>query len=156
MPIHTAQPADAWEILGVNSKQQLAELERVYQRDAGAQRCWRGGVTLADPARIDVRGELACGQDVSIDVNCVFEGKVTLGDGVQRRRELRAQGRDIEAGTRDCCRSATSTARASARDCRVGPYARLRPGTVLARTRTSAISSRPRTRSWARARRPTI
>src|SRR5690606_22708319 len=75
--VASAQPAAAWETLGVNSKAQLAELERIHQRNV-AERLLDDGVTLADPARFDVRGTLACGRDVAIDVNCVFEGEVSL------------------------------------------------------------------------------
>ncbi len=74
--IVSAQPAALWETLGVNSKVQLAEVERIHQRNL-AQRLLEDGVTLADPARIDVRGELTCGRDVSIDVGCVFEAACT-------------------------------------------------------------------------------
>ncbi|HBO76986.1 MAG TPA: bifunctional N-acetylglucosamine-1-phosphate uridyltransferase/glucosamine-1-phosphate acetyltransferase, partial [Cupriavidus sp.] len=77
----SAQPAALWETLGVNSKVQLAEIERIHQRNI-AQRLLEAGVTLLDPARIDVRGELTCGRDVTIDVGCVFEGRVHLEDGV--------------------------------------------------------------------------
>ena len=70
-------------MLGVNSKAQLAELERIHQSAASRRALIDAGVTLADPARFDVRGELDCGRDVAIDVNCVFEGRVALGDGVQ-------------------------------------------------------------------------
>src|SRR5580698_4018134 len=79
--IVTAQPDEEWETLGVNSKQQLAQLERIFQGNV-AEELLVAGVTLADPARLDVRGTLECGRDVSIDVNCIFEGKVELGDGV--------------------------------------------------------------------------
>src|SRR5690606_39399591 len=75
VPVVSAQPADAWETLGVNSKRQLAELERIHQRNI-ADGLLDAGVTLADPGRIEVRGRLTCGIDVSIDVNCVFEGTV--------------------------------------------------------------------------------
>jgi bifunctional UDP-N-acetylglucosamine pyrophosphorylase/glucosamine-1-phosphate N-acetyltransferase len=75
------QPAHVWETVGVNSKAQLAELERQAQRNE-ADRLLAAGVTLMDAARIDVRGTLACGRDVSIDVGCVFEGEVHLADGV--------------------------------------------------------------------------
>ena len=80
--VETHQPAYEWEVLGVNSKAQLAELERIHQGEI-AQALLDAGVTLMDPARIDVRGTLTCGRDVVIDVNCVFEGHVELGDGVQ-------------------------------------------------------------------------
>src|SRR5262249_19048365 len=71
----------AWETLGVNSRAQLAELERVFQRTLAAS-LMESGTMIADPERCDVRGDLACGRDVTIDVNCVFEGEVRLGDGV--------------------------------------------------------------------------
>jgi bifunctional UDP-N-acetylglucosamine pyrophosphorylase/glucosamine-1-phosphate N-acetyltransferase len=73
--------ASETEVLGVNSPMQLADLERRYQRAGRA--LMEAGVRLADPARFDVRGELRCGSDVEIDVNCVFEGRVELGDGVR-------------------------------------------------------------------------
>src|SRR5216683_1935091 len=80
----TAIHADAvWETLGVNSRGQLAELERIYQRRLAAT-LLEQGVTLADPSRCDVRGNLACGRDVTIDVNCVFEDVVKLRDGRRR------------------------------------------------------------------------
>src|SRR5258706_5611812 len=82
VPVEAVKAADAWEVSGVNSKQELAALERVVQLREAA-RLLDAGVTLSDPARIDVRGALDCGRDVSIDVNCVFEGKVRLADGVR-------------------------------------------------------------------------
>ncbi|HRA79032.1 MAG TPA: NTP transferase domain-containing protein, partial [Burkholderiaceae bacterium] len=75
VPVVSAQPSEVWETLGVNSKRQLAELERIFQARLAAT-LMDDGVWLADPARLDVRGELVCGRDVAIDVNCVFEGKV--------------------------------------------------------------------------------
>ena len=75
------QPAFVWETVGVNSKAQLAELERQAQANE-ADRLLAAGVTLMDASRIDVRGTLECGRDVTIDVGCVFEGTVRLGDGV--------------------------------------------------------------------------
>jgi bifunctional UDP-N-acetylglucosamine pyrophosphorylase / glucosamine-1-phosphate N-acetyltransferase len=128
--IHTIQPKDTWEILGVNSKQQLAELERVYQR-AQAVKLMEAGVTLADPARIDIRGELTCGQDVSIDVNCVFEGKIVLGAGAKVGANCVIKDTVVEAGARILPFCHVDGARVGA-EARVGPYARLRPGTVLA------------------------
>ncbi len=130
MKIASAQPDDEWETLGVNSKTQLAELERIYQRNVAAA-LMDAGVTLADPARIDVRGELHCGRDVAIDVNCVFEGKVRLGNGasVGANCVLRdcTVGADTEIKPFTHIDGATIGARA-----RIGPYARLRPGTELA------------------------
>ena len=80
--VTSAHPAAVWEVAGVNSKVQLAQLERIHQNNI-AQALLERGVTLLDPARIDVRGELICGRDVTIDVGCVFEGRVELGDGVR-------------------------------------------------------------------------
>ncbi|HTS53034.1 MAG TPA: bifunctional UDP-N-acetylglucosamine diphosphorylase/glucosamine-1-phosphate N-acetyltransferase GlmU, partial [Burkholderiales bacterium] len=97
--IHTVRPRDTWEILGVNSKEQLAELERIYQRGQ-AMKLMTAGVSLADPARIDVRGELICGPDVSIDVNCVFEGKVALEAGVSVGANCVIKDTVVEAGAR--------------------------------------------------------
>ena len=82
VPVVSAQPTHAWEIEGVNSKVQLAMLERIHQHNL-AQALLEAGVALADPARIDVRGTLECGRDVFIDVGCVFEGKVELADRVR-------------------------------------------------------------------------
>ena len=82
VPVAAHKISDALQVEGVNSPVQLAELERAYQRRTAVQ-LMEQGVRLADPARLDVRGDLQCGQDVSIDVNCVFEGQVTLGEGVR-------------------------------------------------------------------------
>jgi bifunctional UDP-N-acetylglucosamine pyrophosphorylase/glucosamine-1-phosphate N-acetyltransferase len=114
MPVVTAHPEASWETEGVNSKVQLAQLERVYQRNL-AERLLEQGVTIADPSRIDVRGELVCGRDVSIDVNCVFEGRVVLGDGVRIKANCVLEDAVVGAGSI------------------VGPFARLRPGTELGR-----------------------
>lgn len=129
VPVVSAQPAHTWEILGVNTKKQLAELERVYQRNA-ADVLMEQGVTLADPFRLDVRGSLICGQDVFIDVNCVFEGQVSLGDGVSVgpgcyiRESVIGKGAEI----RPFCH--LDGARVGAGSL-IGPYARLRPGADL-------------------------
>src|SRR5678816_3835745 len=121
---------DATEVSGVNSKAELAALERAWQR-ARAQRLMDEGVSLADPARIDVRGELACGRDVAIDVNCVFEGEVRLGDGVRVGPNCVLRDVTIGAGSEVLAFSHLDHAEVGAR-CRVGPYARLRPGASLA------------------------
>ena len=113
MEVVTAQPGANWETDGVNSKSQLARLERIHQRNL-AEALMEQGVTLADPDRIDVRGELVCGRDVFIDVNCVFEGRVTLGDGARINANCVIQ--DAVVGP----------------DSVIGPFARLRPGTTLA------------------------
>jgi len=130
VPVHWANPAAAWETLGVNSKAQLAELERRFQRQS-AEALMRDGVTLADPARIDVRGSLACARDVSIDVNCVFEGEVVLGEGVSVGANCVLRNVKVGAGSRIEPFCHMDNADIGAR-CRIGPYARLRPGTALA------------------------
>ncbi len=130
VPVHTAQPTAAWETLGVNSKVQLAELERVHQRNVAYQ-LLESGVRLADPARIDVRGELHCGRDVAIDVNCVFEGHVSLGDAVDIGPHCVLKNVSIAAGTRIAAFSHLESATVGP-DCIIGPYARLRPGAELA------------------------
>ncbi|WP_233865073.1 bifunctional UDP-N-acetylglucosamine diphosphorylase/glucosamine-1-phosphate N-acetyltransferase GlmU [Paraburkholderia adhaesiva] len=129
-PVVTAQPDDEAETLGVNSKQQLAELERVYQRNV-AQALLVAGVTLADPARIDVRGKLTCGRDVFIDVNCVFEGDVTLADNVTVGPNCVIRNAAIGAGTRIDAYTHIEDASVGAQAV-LGPYARLRPGAKLA------------------------
>ncbi len=125
----TAQPDAEWETLGVNSKVQLAALEHVHQRNV-AYALLEAGVTLADPARIDVRGTLSCGADVSIDVNCVFEGKVTIGDNVSIGANCVIRDAEIGAGTRIDAYTHIEGATAGA-NVVLGPYARLRPGAQL-------------------------
>jgi bifunctional UDP-N-acetylglucosamine pyrophosphorylase/glucosamine-1-phosphate N-acetyltransferase len=119
-----------WEILGVNSKQQLAQLERIYQGQQAA-RLMEAGVTLADPARIDVRGSLVCDADVRIDVNCVFEGEVRLADGVEIGANCVLKDAVVGPGTRIEPFTSVDGAKIGA-NCRIGPYARFRPGTRLA------------------------
>lgn len=121
---------DATETLGVNSKIDLARLERHVQL-ATAQRLLEQGVTLADPARIDVRGDLACGRDVRIDIGCVFEGQVSLGDGVVVGAHCVLRDIDVRAGTQIEPYSHLVEALIGA-NCRIGPYARIRPGARLA------------------------
>jgi bifunctional UDP-N-acetylglucosamine pyrophosphorylase/glucosamine-1-phosphate N-acetyltransferase len=130
LPVAAVKVEDHWEVAGVNSKQELATLERIVQ-GRQARRLLEVGVTLADPARIDVRGTLHCGRDVSIDVNCVFEGKVTLGDQVRIGPNCILRNVNVGAGTEVNAFSHLDNAELGAR-CRVGPYARLRPGTELA------------------------
>ena len=125
-----AHPSAVWETLGVNSKVQLAELERIHQRNI-ANRLLEQGVTLADPARIDVRGTLACGRDVSIDVGCVFEGEVELGEGVSIGPYCVIRNARIAAGVqiRPFC---VIDEASIGSDSLIGPFARLRPGAELA------------------------
>lgn len=128
--IVTTQPDEVWETLGVNSKAQLAELERIHQRNI-AEALLQAGVTLADPARLDVRGALSCGNDVSIDINCIFEGRVTLGDGVSIGAHCVLRDATIGAGTRIEPFTHIDGAVVGERVA-LGPYARLRPGAALA------------------------
>jgi bifunctional UDP-N-acetylglucosamine pyrophosphorylase/glucosamine-1-phosphate N-acetyltransferase len=125
----TAQPDEEWETLGVNSKQQLAELERIHQHNV-AEALLVAGVTLADPARIDVRGTLECGRDVSIDVNCVFEGRVTLADNVTIGPNCVIRDATLGVGTRVEAFTHIEGAEIGA-NVGLGPYARLRPGASL-------------------------
>jgi bifunctional UDP-N-acetylglucosamine pyrophosphorylase/glucosamine-1-phosphate N-acetyltransferase len=126
----SAQPSAVWETLGVNSKVQLAELERIHQRNL-ANALLEQGVTLADPARIDIRGSLSCGRDVTIDVNCVFEGKVEVEDGVTIGAHSVIRNARIGRGAsiKPFCHIEDAVIGASSQ---IGPYARLRPGTELA------------------------
>jgi bifunctional UDP-N-acetylglucosamine pyrophosphorylase/glucosamine-1-phosphate N-acetyltransferase len=128
--VETLQPAQEWEILGINSKDQLARLERVHQLEQ-AVRLMKAGATIADPWRFDLRGDLQCGQDVFIDVNCVFEGAVKLGDGVRVGAGCVLRNVAAGAGTEFAPYSHVDGTVVGA-DCRIGPYARLRPGTTLA------------------------
>ncbi len=130
VPVTAIQADAAWETLGVNSRAQLAELERIYQRKLAAS-LLEQGVALADPSRCDVRGSLACGRDVAVDVNCVFEGEVKLGDGVAVGANCVLKDVTVGAGTRiePFCHLEDADIGA---DCRIGPYARIRPGTRLA------------------------
>jgi bifunctional UDP-N-acetylglucosamine pyrophosphorylase/glucosamine-1-phosphate N-acetyltransferase len=130
VPVSTVSVADAWETLGVNSRAQLATLERIYQQNE-AGRLLDAGVALADPARVDVRGSLTCGRDVRIDVNCVFEGDVHLADGAEIGANCVLRNANVGADTRVEPFSHIDGAAIGQR-CRIGPYARLRPGAQLA------------------------
>jgi bifunctional UDP-N-acetylglucosamine pyrophosphorylase/glucosamine-1-phosphate N-acetyltransferase len=127
--VSTAQPAGEAEVLGVNSPQQLADLERRHQR-AQADALMADGVRLADPARLDVRGTLRCGSDVEIDVNCVFEGTVTLADGVRIGPNCVLRDAAIGAGAVVHPFSHIEGATVGA-GALIGPFARLRPGAEL-------------------------
>lgn len=126
----SAQPSAEWEVAGVNSKVQLAELERRHQLNI-ANALLEKGVTLMDPARIDVRGELICGRDVTIDVGCVFEGHVELGDGVSVGAHNVLVDAKVAAGAqiKPFCHIEDAVVGEKSI---IGPYARLRPGTELA------------------------
>ena len=130
VPVHAVKVGDPDEVAGVNSKRELAVLERAYQRRQAAK-LLEHGVTIADPARIDIRGSLECGRDVVIDVNCVFEGKVTLGDGVRIGPNCVLRDVKVGAATEVFAFSHLEDSEVGAQ-CRLGPYARLRPGSSLA------------------------
>jgi bifunctional UDP-N-acetylglucosamine pyrophosphorylase/glucosamine-1-phosphate N-acetyltransferase len=129
VPVVSAQPSAEWEVAGVNSKVQLAELERRHQLNI-ANALLEKGVTLMDPARIDVRGELVCGRDVVIDVGCVFEGRVELADGVTVGPHCVLVNAKIGAGAqiKPFCHIEDAVVGDKSQ---IGPYARLRPGTEL-------------------------
>jgi bifunctional UDP-N-acetylglucosamine pyrophosphorylase/glucosamine-1-phosphate N-acetyltransferase len=127
--VHTVQPAHDWEIHGINSKAQLAVLERTWQL-VEAGRLLVQGVTLADPARIDVRGKLHCGSDVEIDIGCIFEGEVSLGNKVRVGAYSVIRNSSIAAGTDIAPYSHIDSSEVGV-NCHIGPYARLRPGTKL-------------------------
>lgn len=121
---------DPDEVLGVNNRAQLAQAERLLQRRIAAS-LMADGVTLADPARIDVRGTLTAGQDCFIDVGAVFEGEVTLGADVRIGPNCTIRDAVIEDGARIHANSVVDGARVGP-NCDIGPFARLRPGTDLA------------------------
>ncbi|HSH54157.1 MAG TPA: bifunctional UDP-N-acetylglucosamine diphosphorylase/glucosamine-1-phosphate N-acetyltransferase GlmU [Methylotenera sp.] len=120
---------DEWSVTGINSKTDLSSIERVYQTRI-AQKLLQQGVTLSDPARLDVRGTLTCGRDVEIDVNCVFEGNVTLGDNVKIAANCVIKNAVIKAGVQIASFTHIDDSEVGDNS-RIGPFARLRPGTVL-------------------------
>jgi bifunctional UDP-N-acetylglucosamine pyrophosphorylase/glucosamine-1-phosphate N-acetyltransferase len=126
----TAQPSTAIEVEGVNNRAQMARLERAYQAQA-AEKLMEQGVALADPARLDVRGSLTCGHDVFIDVGCVFEGEVELGEGVRIGPYCVIKNSTIGAESRVDAHSIIDQTVAAGLN-QIGPFARLRPGTRLA------------------------
>ncbi|QEA38331.1 UDP-N-acetylglucosamine diphosphorylase/glucosamine-1-phosphate N-acetyltransferase [Pistricoccus aurantiacus] len=128
--IATAQPATPSEVEGVNNRAQLAALERAYQQEI-AERLMVEGVALADPTRLDVRGSLHCERDVEIDVGCVFEGEVELGEGVRIGPYCVIRQSHIGAGSVVESHSIIEHSVAAGHN-HIGPFARLRPGTHLA------------------------
>ncbi|MBY4676557.1 bifunctional UDP-N-acetylglucosamine diphosphorylase/glucosamine-1-phosphate N-acetyltransferase GlmU [Marinobacterium arenosum] len=130
MPIEAIQPGCEQEVQGVNNRLQLATLERWYQQQQ-AEQLMLGGVTLADPARIDLRGEIEHGQDICIDINVVLEGRVKIGNNVLIESNCVIRDSEIADGAHIKANSHLEQAQVGA-GCEVGPYARLRPGTELA------------------------
>ena len=123
--------ADSWtEVMGINDRKQLAEAERALQARL-VDELMKLGVGFADPARVDIRGELSCGKDVFIDVNAVFEGDVELGDGVTIESNNLVRDSKLGAGTivHSNCHIEGAT---TGSECEIGPFARLRPGAELA------------------------
>jgi bifunctional UDP-N-acetylglucosamine pyrophosphorylase/glucosamine-1-phosphate N-acetyltransferase len=121
---------DEWSVTGINSKADLAQIERVFQKRI-AQQLLQHGVTLKDDLRIDVRGTLHCGRDVEIDVNCVFEGNVLIGDRVSVGANCVIKNAEIKAGTKIAAFTHIDDT-IIGENSRIGPFARLRPGTILA------------------------
>ncbi len=128
--IATAQPDNPLEVEGVNNRLQMARLERAYQAGI-AEQLMLQGVALLDPARLDVRGHLACGHDVEIDVGCVFEGDVELGEGVRIGPHCVISDSHIGAESVIEAHSVIDGSVIAGRN-RIGPFARLRPGSRLA------------------------
>ncbi|MFZ1537807.1 MAG: bifunctional UDP-N-acetylglucosamine diphosphorylase/glucosamine-1-phosphate N-acetyltransferase GlmU [Chromatiaceae bacterium] len=128
--IATCQAESEEEILGVNDRIQLADLERRYQHRI-AKDLMRSGVTLLDPTRFDVRGKLKVGLDVTIDINCLFEGEVELGDGVSIGPNCQLKNCAIGANSRVLANSVIEEAR-TGKDTQIGPFARLRPQADIA------------------------
>jgi bifunctional UDP-N-acetylglucosamine pyrophosphorylase/glucosamine-1-phosphate N-acetyltransferase len=128
--VNSCLAADELEAQGVNDRLQLNWVERAYQRQR-ADALMRAGVALADRERIDVRGKLTCGSDVSVDINAVFEGEVTLGDGVTIGPNCGLKNVTVGEGATIHAMSHLEDA-VVGRDCNVGPFARVRPGTELA------------------------
>lgn len=130
VPVTAVCAPVADEVLGINDRVQLAEAERLH-RQRVARSVMEQGVTLIDPQRFDLRGELSCGRDVSIDINVIVEGRVELGDQVQIGPNVVIRDSVIAAGTRVHANSVIDGAQIGA-NCEIGPFARLRPAAVLA------------------------
>jgi len=129
--ISTTQPEAVSEIRGINDRMQLAEMERYYQL-IQAHHLMRQGVTLMDPARFDLRGELEAGRDIQIDVNVVLEGSISIGNGVSIGPNCWIKDADIADGVVILPNCVIENA-VIGKDSRIGPFARIRPGTRLAR-----------------------
>lgn len=128
--IEAVQPNHIEQVLGVNDREQLASLERWYQQFQ-AQQLLLSGVQLADPQRIDIRGQLTCGEDVTIDINCVFIGDVEVGDDVTIEPNCIIHNATIGSGSYIKANTMIEDS-VVGEACEIGPFARLRPGTELA------------------------
>lgn len=132
--IETVKPNNDWEILGINSKSDLIKLERIYQKHL-AEKLLKQGVKISDPLRLDIRGELVCGSDVFIDVNCVFEGIVKLSDNVIVEPNCIVINSEINENTTIKSFSHIEGAVIGSNG-KIGPFARVRSGT----TTTSSVN----------------
>jgi len=130
LEVVTSNAAHLWEVAGINNKIQLADLERKYQLLV-AEDLLTQGVTLADPNRIDVRGSLTVGQDVSVDVNCVFEGNCSLGNEVSIGPNCVIMNSSLADGVNVKANSIIENS-IIGQNCDIGPFARIRPDTELA------------------------
>jgi len=131
MLVNTAQPESDLEVIGVNNRQQQAQLERAFQRSQ-AETLMADGLTLSDPQRFDCRGRLTIGQDCEVDINCIFEGEVTLGNSVRIGPNCVISDSQIADNCEIKANSVLENAKVDS-DCVIGPFARLRPGTQLKR-----------------------
>lgn len=127
--VYTTQPDNEYEVMGVNNRLQLAELERYYQQEQ-ANKLMTDGITLADPTRIDIRGEIIHGQDISIDINTVFEGNISIGNNVSIGANCVIKNSKIADDVVILPMSILDNASVG-KGSKVGPFARLRPGAVL-------------------------
>lgn len=127
--IRTVQPTDEWEVTGVNSRSQLAELERIHQF-VQATELMDSGITLLDPTRVDIRGTIETGTDIIIDVNTIFEGDNKIDDRVEIGANCIVINSTIGAGTVIHPNSIIENS-IIGEDCVVGPFARLRPGSQM-------------------------
>ncbi|MFV1996680.1 MAG: bifunctional UDP-N-acetylglucosamine diphosphorylase/glucosamine-1-phosphate N-acetyltransferase GlmU [Acidiferrobacterales bacterium] len=125
----TRNPDTVFEIEGINSKIELASMERKYQQQQ-ARKLMEDGVTLRDPARFDLRGNLSVGRDVTIDINVIIEGDVELGDGVSIGPNTILRDSKIQANTHVLANCLIEQSAVGA-GCRIGPFARLRPGATI-------------------------
>ena len=129
VPVVAQVAADERDVRGINDRAQLAAIERILV-ERRAEALMRDGVSIVDPARIDIRGNLQCGRDVRIDVGCVFEGDVTLAEGASIGPYCVL--RDVTVGAQTSIEPFTFLVETTVgAECRIGPYARTRPGTTL-------------------------
>lgn len=127
--VHTAQPENEFEVMGINNRIQLSELERHYQKEQ-AYKLMAGGITLADPMRVDIRGKINHGRDIFIDVNAIIEGNVSIGNNVSIGANCVIKNSSIADDVEILPMSILDNAVVGAGS-KVGPFARLRPGAEL-------------------------